>query len=199
MRKMTRKCHMCSALMHGVRENYHYTECGLNSVYLKNILVFHCACGGVVPEIPKMAVLHRAIMFDVLKKSTLLSGEEIKFLRKMAGFNSVELAKFMGVHSVTVSRWENNTSNIGPSNDRVLRLICFTGMLQQCIQQKDEDLLGAVAAAAKQVSTMNIKVFLEQIEEKSVGPKTVTIDPSLLSGYGLPEDEGVLAAGTIFQ
>ena len=196
---MERKCHICAGSMRGVRENYHYTECGLNSVYLKNILVFHCGCGAVVPEIPQMTTLHRAIVLDVLKKGTLLSGEEIRFLRKMARLSGVDLARVMGVHPVTVSKWENNNSNIGPSNDRVLRLICFTGMLQQILEQKDEKLLGTLAAAAKKVSSLNIKMFLEKIEERSEGPKTVTIDPALLSGFGRPEDEAVVSPTSVLQ
>lgn len=194
-----RKCQNCGNLIRGVRENYHYTECGLNSVYLKKILVFHCECGAIVPEIPQIAVLHRSIMLEVLKKTTLLSGQEIRFLRKMAGFNAVELARFMGVHPVTVSKWENNAKDIGSSNDRVLRLICFTGMLQQILKHKDDNLLGTLAVRAKEISSLNIRVFLEKIEEKSEGPKKIAIDPSLLSGFGSPEDESVLVSDPVLH
>ncbi len=185
--------------MRGIKENYHYTECGLDSVYLKNVLVFHCECGAVIPEIPKMASLHRAIVLDLLKKTTLLSGEEIRFIRKMAGFSSVALAKFMGVHPVTVSKWEHNTSNIGSSNDRVLRLICFAGTLQQILRQKDEGFVGTVATAAREISSLDIKEFLDRIEQKSEGSKRVTIDPSLLSGIGCPEDESIVTSKPIYN
>ena len=192
-----RKCRTCGSIMRVAKENYHYTECGLNSVYLKNILVFHCACGAVVPEIPSIASLHREIVLCVLKKTSLLSGEEIRFLRKMAGFNAVELARFMGVHPVTVSKWETGTSNIGASNDRVLRLICFTGMLQQLFEQKDDRFLGTLAERAKKFASINVRMLLERIEEKSEGPKTVTIDPSLLSGLGTAEEEALVPAESV--
>jgi hypothetical protein len=40
-------------------------------------------------------------------------------------------------------------------------------------------------------------LFLEKIEEKSEGPMTVTIDSSMLSGLGTPEEEALIPAGSI--
>lgn len=131
------------------------------------------------------------------EKNQLAFREEIRFLRKMAGFNAVELARFMGVHPVTVSKWETGTSNIGASNDRVLRLICFTGMLQQLFEQKDDRFLGTLAERAKKFASINVRMLLERIEEKSEGPKTVTIDPSLLSGLGTAEEEALVPAESV--
>jgi DNA-binding transcriptional regulator YiaG len=199
MTMLKRKCRDCGKVMNASRENYHYTQCGLNSVNLKNILVFHCECGAVVPEIPNVAGLHRRIVLDVLKKGSLLSGEEIRFLRKMSGFNCVELSRLMGVHPVTVSRWENNSSNIGPSNDRVLRLICFTGLMQSDLKHKAGEFVEEVASVAKQSPYLNIKSILERIEERSEGSKTVTIDPTLLSGFGSPEEEAVLSSNSVLN
>ena len=80
-----RKCYDCGKVMYGRRENYTYSECGLRSVILLNILVFHCECGAIVPEIPSPAVLHVSIAMKVLQKKTLLSGEGDPFCEKGCG------------------------------------------------------------------------------------------------------------------
>src|SRR4051812_5661564 len=95
-----RKCYECGGKMEGHVGNYKYTECGLDSVNLVNVLVFNCSnhqCGAIAAEIPAMSELHRAIMFQVIQKETLLSGEEIRFLRKMAGLSGVELSELLGL------------------------------------------------------------------------------------------------------
>lgn len=197
---MNRKCPVCKAMMEGKIENYHYTECGLSSVSLRNILVFHCECGAIVPVIPQPANLHRRIVMDILKKSTLLSGEEIRFLRKMAGFTSVELAGFVGVHAVSVTRWEKGTSTIGKANDRVLRLICFVGMLQEAIQsqEKDKEAINGVAAWARGVADLNVKLLLENLESRSDGSTHITIDPATLSEHAT-EAKNMLGLGRIHR
>jgi putative zinc finger/helix-turn-helix YgiT family protein len=149
-----------------------------------NILVFHCSkCGAIVPEIPDAACLHRLILLDVLKKQTLLSGEEIRFIRKMADYSATELAKVMGVTKNAVSRWENDKKPIGKETDRLLRLVCFTKFLERMSGAgKERDLPGDVARVAKLVSSLNITSLLEHIESKMEGSKHIAIDPSRLLG-----------------
>ena len=88
----SRKCYECGEIMVPRTGAYHYIECGLSKVSLLNITIFECKCGSLVPEIPAIAQLHRRIAVDLIRKNTLLIGEEIKFLRKMAGLNAVALA-----------------------------------------------------------------------------------------------------------
>jgi DNA-binding transcriptional regulator YiaG len=141
--------------------------------------------------IPAAAGLHRQIVLDILKKPTLLSGEEIRFLRKMANFNSSELAGVMGVHPVSITRWERGPFPISKENDRVLRLICFVGMLQDAIHSrgKDKQTIHAFAAWAKAIADLSVRALLENIESKSEGPAQVTIDPATLAERGTGRDE----------
>lgn len=50
--KVARPCYDCGRVMQGKRQSYQYTECGLSSVTLLNVVVFQCDCGVRVPEIP---------------------------------------------------------------------------------------------------------------------------------------------------
>src|SRR5205823_2357762 len=78
--QVTRPCHECGGTLVGKRQVYDYVECGLTSVRLTDVLVFECRCGVRVPEIPAIAELHFLIALDLLRKQSLLSGEEIRFL-----------------------------------------------------------------------------------------------------------------------
>lgn len=188
---VSRKCEECGELMEGRRENYHYTECGLQSVVLKNILVFHCSCGAITARIPSIAWLHRAILLSLIQKESLLSGEEIKFLRKMAGLNGVGLAEALGLHKTTLSKWENNARRITKNSDAALRLMCFAGMMQQLLQQKD--LIPQFSEAIKQLLHVDIKHILQMIKETVEGSKKIRLDPDALPLLGFPEEN---VAGT---
>jgi putative zinc finger/helix-turn-helix YgiT family protein len=182
---LTRKCEECGRMMEGRRENYHYTECGLQSVFLKHILVFHCECGAIVARIPAVANLHRAILFSLIKKDSLLSGEEIRFLRKIAALDGSELAQALGIHKATLSKWENGKRQITKASDGALRLLCYIGMVQKLNQEKDQ--FPEFAEAIRQLSLVDINDLLQKIRETLEGPKNIRIDPEELSLFGYPE------------
>ena len=178
---MLLRCDQCGGAMKGRLENYHYTECGLPRVMLSKIVVYRCPdCMSMVPEIPAIAQLHRAILMALLGKKFLLSGEEIRFIRKMAGYSLQELSNIMGVHNTNLSKWENSSRPIGKDNDRMLRLICFSSILQQCVSEvaeADPDFVAKVAEVAKRLSSFDIHGVLRLIKNEASGPKPVTIDP----------------------
>lgn len=186
---MARRCYECGGLLSLKHQDYRYIECGLQNVTLKNLSVYVCdECGAEVPEIPSVGCLHRRIALDLLTKRVLLCGEEIKFLRKMARMTGAQLAQLMGVTSGQVSKWENNKRPIGPSSDRVLRLICYTGVLERLLKI-EPGMKVEMAKAALKVPSMDIRDLLKRIEGKSRAPKRVTIDPSELANLGLDDPE----------
>ena len=179
-----RECYECHGEMRASRQNYCYTESGLSSVVLMNILVFHCTkCSAIVPEIPDAGWLHRVISLDLMTKETLLSGEEIKFVRKTAGYSATEVASIMGSSKVTVSRWETGAKKISKENDRLLRLICFTRMVEQMAGESASDLPLNVARFGRMYKSLNITSLLEHIRDSVEGLKQVRIDPSKQVGF----------------
>lgn len=183
---LTRKCEDCGRVMEGRRENYHYTECGLPSVFLKHIPVFHCECGAIVARIPAVAKLHRAILFNLIKKDSLLSGDEIRFFRKMAALSGSELAQALGVHKATISKWENGKRQITKASDGALRLLCYVGMVQKLTQEKEQ--FPEFAEAIRQLSFIDINHLLQKVRETLEGPKDIKIDPEELALFGYPEN-----------
>jgi transcriptional regulator with XRE-family HTH domain len=178
-----RVCFDCGKTMIGRRENYNYSECGLRSVVLLNILVFHCSCGTIVPEIPAPSVLHVSIAMCVLAKRTLLSGEEIRFVRKVAGYSATEFARVLGVANTSLSHWETGSKDIGKDSDRLVRLVCFTRVIEN-IAGADCALPENIGRLAKVTTGLNLTAVLEQIEDRSEGSQSVKINPDGLTSLG---------------
>ena len=124
-----RKCEYCSAEMEAktatIEKPYPYLLSGVKDVFLVGIMVLSCpACGSESPIIPKMADLHRAIEITLMQKKESLRGDEIRFLRKNAGFAAQDFAALLGITPSHLSRIENGkTSKLGSSADRLARIV----------------------------------------------------------------------------
>lgn len=180
-----RRCYDCGCAMEGKRGNYKYIDAGLSSVNLVNILVFHCTnrkCGAVVPEIPAISQLHRAIAYSLLEKETLLTGEEIKFLRKMSGLTGTDLASLLGTHATNLSKWESGARKVSKKADVALRLLSFAAIMQELMNR--DHLVPTMAEAARRLSMVDLKKILQGVQDILDGPKRVTIDPSTMEQFG---------------
>lgn len=122
------KCVMCDSEMKCREGKHHYTECGLDGVYLLGVDICDCPkCGENYVKIPLMPQLNTVIGMGLIKKKSLLNGKEIRYLRKNMGLKSKELAEYLGTVQETVSRWENNKQKIRKAHDRLIRMI-YLGM-----------------------------------------------------------------------
>lgn len=180
---VSRRCADCHSMVKGTIDNYHYTECGLQTVTLRDVLVYRCECGATVPELPSIDSLHTLIAVDLLKKQELLTGDEIRFLRKMVGLNQKELAKVMGVDPTRPSKWESGGLTIGKDSDRVLRAYCLFGMVKQMIDASESHEVVEVLAASKFIQTIDVRKVFEKINGTSSEPKSVSIKASTKSDH----------------
>jgi DNA-binding transcriptional regulator YiaG len=176
---VSRECFECHRGMIGRRENYRYTEAGLKSVTLTNVLVFHCECGAIVAELPAIGQLHTLIADHLFRKKTLLSGEEVRFLRKWVGYSATELADTTGYSKSIISRWENDRKNIAKEPDRLLRLVVFAKALENIVGEGGKGLPSKMAEAGRMVQSLNLPELLRQVENRSAGSQPIRIDPSL--------------------
>ncbi|WP_437713418.1 type II TA system antitoxin MqsA family protein [Sorangium sp. So ce448] len=126
---MSKKCRTCGKTELTARaETYLYTESGLPNVVLVGVEVRRCtSCGHHELVLPRVTELHRTIAHAVIHKPARLSGAEVRFLRKYLGWSGTDFAKHMGVDPSTVSNWENDKDPIGPTSDRLLRLMVARG------------------------------------------------------------------------
>jgi transcriptional regulator with XRE-family HTH domain len=59
----------------------------------------------------------------VVRQISRLTKDEIRFLRKYLGYSGVDFAKVIGVAAETISRWENGKEKIGPSTEKLIRML----------------------------------------------------------------------------
>jgi putative transcriptional regulator len=86
--------------------DYHYTESGLDNVWLRN--GFHYSDGprGLQVAIEDLDGLHRAIGETLIACVNRLSGREVQFLRQEMSLSQAALARLFGVSERAITRWE---------------------------------------------------------------------------------------------
>lgn len=119
------ECFVCGANVEVIKDKpYVYKDGGIEAT-LYGLTQYHCsACDETFTPIPTPQKLHRVIGQVICEKNKgLLTGDEIRFLRKTMDMKANELAQIMGTDVSTISRWENNKKDIGDGNDRLLRMV----------------------------------------------------------------------------
>jgi DNA-binding transcriptional regulator YiaG len=102
--------------------SYHYTESGLDSVFLKGGYEYHDTPGGKTVTIQDIEGLHRTIGRTLACRGRL-KGKEFRFLRSELLLSQASLAKVLGVKELTVGRWEKGQTDIPFSAEVVVRML----------------------------------------------------------------------------
>lgn len=104
---------------------YHYTECGLDNVFLVN----GCSVDkeGVL-FIKDVLGLHRTIGYSLVHSGRKLKGKEIKFARHYMDLSQKTLGQILGVDYQTILLWEKGRGKITVMADKFLKLL-FAGYL----------------------------------------------------------------------
>jgi transcriptional regulator with XRE-family HTH domain len=92
-----------------------------------------------------------------------LTGAQLRFLRKAIGHSGEQLAKYLHTDKTKISKWERGEDPIGPSTDRLVRLL---------VAALDEDLSGSVPSIA---------AHLPAISDESGDDYELHIDVELLT------------------
>ncbi|WP_417527520.1 helix-turn-helix domain-containing protein [Marinomonas shanghaiensis] len=100
---------------------YHYTECGLPNVYLKNGFTIEHIDGEDYTSIDDMNNLHVAIAQTIADSHTALRPAEFKFLRIELNLSQKMLGHRFGVSEQTIARYEKGQSDIPRTTDAALR------------------------------------------------------------------------------
>jgi len=85
---------------------YHYTQSGLDNVWLQNGFTFDESPYGHGVRIENIHGLHEAISCALVDKSGRLTGSEFRFLRKELELSQSRFGELMGKTDQTVARWE---------------------------------------------------------------------------------------------
>lgn len=79
-----------------------------------------------------MELLQRIVLEAIIHKPPLLSGIEIRYIRKYMHFSIEEFGKTFGVSHAEVSKWENSKNGISPALD-----VCIRLYIMECLKVKD--------------------------------------------------------------
>jgi YgiT-type zinc finger domain-containing protein len=155
-------CFKCSKKMTSERTTrYHYKESGLNTVYLIGVNVYKCECGHKLVSIPVIEKLHDAIAYDLLKKASLLTAKEFRFLRKWIGLTINDLAATLGVARITISRCENK-GEMTTHSDHSLRMLAMRIKEEVCRRRMYQEIA--------------IQELFEKMTKRPSKPARITID-----------------------
>lgn len=111
-------------------EPYHYTECGLDDVYLLNGYdVVETPYGSGMTILDEDALLH-VIALSLVQRRALLAGREVRFLRRRLDMTQAELAKLLRVDAQTLARWEKGETKLHGAADGLIRVIYMIGFDQ---------------------------------------------------------------------
>lgn len=101
---------------------YHYTESGLNNVWLQNGYNVISTPYGKAVSIDDADGLHELLATDLANKAGRLAGKEFRFLRTMLCLSQQSFAKMHGVSEQAVSLWER-TGKVPKAADIMLRML----------------------------------------------------------------------------
>jgi putative transcriptional regulator len=103
---------------------YHYTESGLDNVYLASGFSIVAAPGGRRQvAIKDLEGLHTAIGRILIEGKKHLTGKEVRYLRNEMLLSQMALAKLLEVNVQAVHRWERGKSGVPKPADALIRLL----------------------------------------------------------------------------
>ncbi|HET6619161.1 MAG TPA: helix-turn-helix domain-containing protein [Dongiaceae bacterium] len=119
-----------------MRKPYHYTECGLDYVYLVDGFEVAETGYGSVVRVANAGKLDRAIALAVVRRQSRLTGQEVRFLRGILDMTQAELGNALGKDAQSVARWEKGKTELPPTEDIAIRQIYLekTGHRQRFIE-----------------------------------------------------------------
>ena len=94
---------------------YHYTDCGLDNVWLYGGVSYQDTPYGLATSIHNIDELHDAIGMSIVR-SDRMSGAEFRFLRVELDLSQRALASLLGTMEQNIHRWETEKTELpGPA------------------------------------------------------------------------------------
>jgi len=159
------RCPICkSTEVRPIDHSYHYTECGLDYVFLTGMPYMHCKeCGDDVVAIPRQNQLLRLIATQIIISKHSLMPQEIRFLRLLVGWSQEELAQVLRRARVTVTRWETGKQGLPVEIDVLLRFVWLHEYARQVREDSSQAFpRGRVAKLDEIIATLNAEIVMFQ-------------------------------------
>ena len=134
---------------------YHYTECGLDHVFIKVDVIEADDAGNRVFRFPAINRLHKAIAECIIESDGLLDGKEIRFLRTEMGMTQAELARLLDRDGQTVARWEKGEKDVDRAQDALIRQLAAERIVARVL--KTTELLASERIRRTKNATIELK------------------------------------------
>jgi DNA-binding transcriptional regulator YiaG len=105
------------------REPFHYTACGLDNVYLVSGYQERAVGGETYVSIRDLEDLHETIALALVHRRKVLTGPEVRFIRKYLDLTQRGLAELLVVSDQMVARYEKGLNVLSGPADGILRLL----------------------------------------------------------------------------
>lgn len=121
-----------------------YPDCGLDDVYLLNGYEIVETTHGKGLTVKDTDGLRAAIARSLATRKKVLSGKEVRFLRKEMDLTQSELGRLVGLDAQSVARWEKE---------------------QVCAKKRPAELLLRVIYLAKADNKIDVEAILKELDE----------------------------------
>ncbi len=105
--------------------HYHYTECGLQNVYINGLEPVVDIEEDEVFTIPFINALHAEISNGIIHHGNGISGDELRFLRTEMGLTQAELSSIIHKDKQTIGRWERGEVELDSASETIVRLLAI--------------------------------------------------------------------------
>jgi transcriptional regulator with XRE-family HTH domain len=105
--------------------DHHYTECGLQNVFITGISKMTDDDGDEVILVPGVNNLHRIIAEGIVSHKKGIDGSELRFLRSEMGLTQAELATLVHRDKQSIGRWERSETEIDSVAEAVIRKLAI--------------------------------------------------------------------------
>jgi len=105
--------------------NHHYTECGLQNVFIEGLTPVIDDDGDEIITIPAINELHHIIALGIVSHEHGISGDELRFLRSEMGYTQAELAELVHHDKQSIGRWERSEYEIDSAAEAIIRRLAI--------------------------------------------------------------------------
>lgn len=136
---------------------YHYTESGLENIYLKNGFVCTEEDGEEFVSFTNFDGIHQAIAIAICSQKKWMSAAQLKFLRKEFNLSQTGLGQLIYCDRQSIARWEKGEIEIPHLADVMLRALYL-----ESIDKESHVSLTIESLADAEIADMQNKVCLEE-------------------------------------
>jgi transcriptional regulator with XRE-family HTH domain len=108
-----------------MKNDYHYTESGLQNVFISGIEAVLDDDGDEVITIPAINDLHAVISIGIVSHKNSISGDELKFLRTELGYTQAQLAELVHHERQSIGRWESGKVVMDSASEALIRKLAI--------------------------------------------------------------------------